>query len=102
MAMLMLRILIGLYALLMLFAGFQVLIKEENKLYIIHIMVSLITLISAFFANWQLFTIVAIAAIIAYQLLALYRGLTTFFHWQHHVIRLIISVAVIVLLVTAH
>lgn len=102
MAMIILRILIGLYALAMLFAGFQVLIKEENKLYIIHIVVSLLTLISVFFANWQLFTIVAITAIVAYQLLALYRGLTTFFHWQHHVIRLIISAIFIFLIVTVH
>jgi hypothetical protein len=71
-------------------------------LYIIHIVVSLLTLISVFFANWQLFTIVAITAIVAYQLLALYRGLTTFFHWQHHVIRLIISAIFIFLIVTVH
>ncbi|MCM0599868.1 hypothetical protein [Periweissella fabalis] len=85
----------------MLFVGLQIVIKEENKLFLVHIIISILTLVSVMLANWQLFATVAIIAIIAYQLVALHRGITMFFYWPHQISRLIISITLIVLIVLA-
>lgn len=97
--MIIMRIIIGIYAALALLTAVPSLIKEEDRLFIIHIVMSLIAIIAAFITKWPVFMTIAIIMILTYQILAVMRGVKSgFFHWYRHAIRALISVILIVLL----
>lgn len=97
--MIVMRSIMLVYAVLMLLTATTTLIKEEDKGLIINIIASLLIGWAVFFAIWSLFKTLAIIVILIYQILAIYRGVSKgYVHWNHHIIRGIISIVLIILL----
>lgn len=88
------RIIIDLYAILMIVASFQSIHnnpKQSIPFHLINLFISLLILSTSFF-KLKIFIIGSIIGIIGYQLTAIYRGISTNnLHIRHHIIRAVIS-----------
>ncbi|MCT3070257.1 hypothetical protein EFN45_09210 [Leuconostoc citreum] len=100
--MIFLKTIIGIYALLMIIASTQSLIKDHDtnkKFHYINFVISIALLVSLIFMPRYYLIISIPILLIGYQILAIYRGLSTnSFHWQHHIARLSITIVMIMLL----
>ncbi|AOT57139.1 hypothetical protein DFP99_1128 [Weissella soli] len=100
--MIIIRVLIGIYALLMIIASVQSLISEKDtdrEFHYINFLISIALIISLIYVSEPYIVIPVSISLIGYQALALYRGVSTHsFHWQHHVVRLIITIILITIL----
>lgn len=105
MAEVIIKIFLGIYSFLMLSASILIISKESKKLtssmfHIYNITFSIIFILSIFILPWNFFVIVAIIILVLYQLLAIYRGTSMHdFHWEHHIIRLVITLIFIIFLI---
>jgi len=100
--MIFLKTIIGIYALLMIIASTQSLIKEHDtnkKFHYINFIISIALILSLIFMSRYYLIISVPILLIGYQILAIYRGLSTnSFHWQHHITSLCITTIIIILL----
>ncbi|MBS9336245.1 hypothetical protein [Fructobacillus papyrifericola] len=96
-----LRILIAIYAVLMLVATTQSIKKNQKGqllLNVLNIMVSVILLLGVL-CNWFYFTVIAAVSLIAYQALAISRGFSLHdFHLKHHLVRLCVTGLILIAL----
>jgi hypothetical protein len=102
--MILLKIIIGIYALLMIIASLQSLSKERNdqdkKLFhYINFTISAVLIVFLIFIPQNYLILFVSVLLIGYQILAIYRGLSTHsFHLQHHIIRFLITIVLIIAL----
>lgn len=96
-----LKIIIGVYALLMIAASVQSMVKEHDTkktFHYINFLISLCLVLSLIFATHYYLIFSVSILLIGYQILAMYRGVSTHsLHWQHHIVRLIATIAIIIL-----
>ena len=102
---LIMRVILAIYASLMMLATWQASrmpSSKESELSWLNYLtdISAIVLLIATFLSRSTFVTLAILSLVAFQVLAILRGkLQGNFHWQHHVVRLVITVCLIGLLI---
>lgn len=98
-----LKIIICSYALLMIIASSQSLIKDhdtDKMFHFINLIISIALIVSLVIVPKTYLVVPVAFVLVGYQILAIYRGVSLHsFHWQHHVVRLILTVALILTLV---
>lgn len=92
--MIVIKIIICLYALLMLLAAIQDF--KNNKIFSMLIITTTLVIIVSFFLPTVLFQVLSVAGLIIFQIMAIYHGLAQHnFHLVHHMIRLMVTVTMI-------
>ncbi|CAK1246887.1 hypothetical protein [Fructobacillus fructosus] len=97
---LIIRVLLAIYASLMMLATWQT--KKTNLSWLNYLtnLVAIVLLVATFLA-WPNFVILSILSLVAFQILAVVRGLLLHdFHWQHHLVRLLVTIVLIWLIVS--
>ena len=95
-----LRVVIGVYALLMALASLQMYKENAEKVNIVTGGVSIVLVIVSVFIGQPTFVIFSIIALVYYQVSAIWQGVShNEFHWRHHTVRLLFTILMITLLI---